>query len=113
MTVPALEDASWWNHLLQANLVKVVKILEERRNPHVCVVKHDNHRVRTSVQPDLLRKNYVIVELCQKFQYDINTVTLDTQTLFKVVKIFEGGRNAYLCVVRHKQKSCQGWIRTW
>ena len=65
------------------------------------------------MQPDLLRKNYVIVELCQKFQYDINMVTLDTKTLVKVVKIFEGGRNAYLCVVRHKQKSCQGWIRTW
>ena len=37
MTVPALEDAKWWNHLLQANLVKVVKILEERRNVHLCV----------------------------------------------------------------------------
>ena len=43
MPVPALEDAKWWNHLLQANLVKVVKILEERRNPHLCVVKHDKH----------------------------------------------------------------------
>ena len=27
MTVPALEDAKWWNHLLQADLFKVVKIL--------------------------------------------------------------------------------------
>ena len=39
MTVPALEDAKWWNHLLQANLAKVVKILEERRNVHLCVVR--------------------------------------------------------------------------
>ena len=39
MTVPALEDASWWNHLFQANLIKVVKTLEERRNIHLCVVR--------------------------------------------------------------------------
>ena len=41
-------------------------------------------------KPDLLRKNFVFGKLCQKFQYNINTVTLDTQTLVKVVKIFEG-----------------------
>ena len=39
MTVPALENASWWDHLLQANLAKVIKIVEERRNVRLCVVR--------------------------------------------------------------------------
>ena len=36
MTVPALEDAKWWNHLLQANLFKVVKILVYTRVLYYC-----------------------------------------------------------------------------
>ena len=83
MTVPALEDAKWWNHLLQANLAKVVKILEERRNV-LCVlyycrymqtskntkIKKCTHtKTKTLHKLTCTKKNYPIRQLFRRYIY--------------------------------------------